>query len=481
MDISRFVAVLAAALSLAPAAGAAVLCVAPAQPACFSTISAALAAAADGDAIEVAAGRYVENLVVVRAVTLEGAAGERPVILPAISDPDCGGAGGGTLCAGASTLALVRASGVTLRNLVFDGDNPALHSGVALGGADVDARNGIVTDFDSGTFTDLTVERVEVRNVFRRGIQIVCDSFPARFAFRGDTVANVQGDPGTSVAILATGATGCTGEMIGNSVRDASDALNSNWSHGIVFRGNHVRRSGSGVHTDNAGAYAGSAADVIEGNVVTDCTDGGFGVWSFVSYLGPAFRHNLVSGCPVGMAALGMGGPAGAPVFEGNRVRGPGSAGIYLTSADLFGFGNFAVSAALQGNAVDGFDTGVLVEQAGAYASSASLSGDRLAHNRTGLAVAGGQATGEGLCVRRNATGASVAGGGALDVHGSAIARSGLGVGLVEGAADARQNWWGSPTGPAPAGRGDGVSAGVQVDPFLTRPPPAVCGDDDDR
>ena len=66
-------------------------------------------------------------------------------------------------------MVLVRADEVTIADLTIDGDNPALTSGVAVRGADVDARNGIETD-TGGPFNGLEVRNVTVKNVYLRAI-----------------------------------------------------------------------------------------------------------------------------------------------------------------------------------------------------------------------------------------------------------------------------------------------------------------------
>ena len=74
-----------------------------------------LASVASGDTINLAAGTYVENVAVNKAVTILGAGQGSSIIEPAVSDPNCGGAGGGTLCAPNNTVILVQAVGVTIQ------------------------------------------------------------------------------------------------------------------------------------------------------------------------------------------------------------------------------------------------------------------------------------------------------------------------------------------------------------------------------
>ncbi len=94
----------------------------------FSTIQAAVDAAANGDVIDVAAGTYVENVVVDKSVTIAGAGVGNTIVLPAVSNPNpCTGS---SLCGGAaSNVFLVQADNVVIHDLTVDGDNPALTAG----------------------------------------------------------------------------------------------------------------------------------------------------------------------------------------------------------------------------------------------------------------------------------------------------------------------------------------------------------------
>ena len=90
--------------------------------------------------INVAAGTYIEDPLLNKAVTLLGPnaainpnTGTRvaeAVILPAVSAPDP------STC---EVMAYLSASNITIKGFTFDGDNPALTSGVIIDGADVDA------------------------------------------------------------------------------------------------------------------------------------------------------------------------------------------------------------------------------------------------------------------------------------------------------------------------------------------------------
>ena len=79
---------------------------------------------------------------------------------------------------------------MTIEDLTVDGDNPGL-SGIPVGGADVDARNGIITNHSAGTFNNLTVDGVTVQNIYLRGMYA---SSGGTFSFTDNTIDNVQGD-----------------------------------------------------------------------------------------------------------------------------------------------------------------------------------------------------------------------------------------------------------------------------------------------
>lgn len=106
----------------------------------FCTIQVAIDDATAGDTITVAAGTYIEDPVIDKALTLLGPnatinpnTGTRvgeAIIVPAVSAPDP------AVC---EVMTYIEVSGVTIKGFTFDGDNPALTSNVLIGTADVDA------------------------------------------------------------------------------------------------------------------------------------------------------------------------------------------------------------------------------------------------------------------------------------------------------------------------------------------------------
>jgi hypothetical protein len=318
----------------------------------YLTIQAAIDAATTGDTLQVAAGTYIENVVVNKTVTLAGAGAGSTIVMPSVSNPNCGGAGGGSICTGSSNVILVQADNVVVHDLTVDGDNPALSGGFDVGGANVDARNGIITNHSAGVFTGLEVYNTTVKNIYLRGIYA---SSGGTFNFHHNTVTNVQAQ-NASIAIFAWYGPGI---MANNTVSYANDAISANHSKGIQFLNNTVTHSGSGVHTDNAGD-GGGFADLIQGNTISDCNTDGYGIFVFVPYIAPTVNNNTITNCAVGLSAWGQGLPV-TTQFKNNTVTGnmaTGSAGAYITT-DQIGYSYNDVSVNFSGNVITGFETGI--------------------------------------------------------------------------------------------------------------------------
>ncbi len=403
-------------------------------PGDYSTIQLAVDAAAC-TTVNVAAGTYVENITIARSLTLTGA-GNSTKIIPAISAADpCPGTGS-SLCGGmASNIILVQADNVTIANVLLDGDNPALTSGIVRGGADVDARNGIITNNNLGAYNNLTVHDVTVKNIYLRGIY---DWLGMGFNFHDNNVTNVQGDY-YSIAMFVWGGPGV---IANNNVSWANDAISANHSAGIQFLNNRITHSQSGVHTDNAGD-GGGTADLIQGNRV-DCQPGSsWGIWVFVPYIAPMVRNNTVSNCQVGLGAFGGAFLPSSTVttnFTGNRVDGKGLAGSVgvLVQTGTFGYGNTNTSAAFDHNTITNNAIGIQIDE------SVDIYQSPIPSSTTAVATA--------------------------VFHNNAITHNTtLGLTTTTASVNATCNWWGSKTGPSGAGSGtgDGVSSNVTFLPWL--------------
>jgi len=402
----------------------------------YKSIQAAINAASPGADVVIGPGHYFENLTVSKPVTLQGS-GPRTVLYPAISAPNPAGCSG-SLCVGASNMILVQADNVTITHLRLEGNNPKLTSGVVAGGHDIDARNGIIVDFNHapGIFNNLTVSNVTVSDVYLRGIYA---SSGGTFNLNHDTVNNVQGSS-SSVAMFNFGGSGV---MSDNTVTNANDAISANWSTGTQFLRNHISKSGSGVHTDNNGGDGG-VADLVQGNSVSGCPANGYGIFVFVPYVSATVDSNTVKGCYVGLGAYGSAVSGQGPTFSNNTVWGGtakttdpnGTYGAYLTTDQLgYAFGD--LTATLTGNLFEHFHTGMFVTQT----------------TPTPAQPSGGQAT---VTASPN--------------NSFLFTKTGVngGPGTV---VKAQNDWWGCTQGPN-KGRGCATATGtVQFTPWLTHAP----------
>lgn len=407
-----------------PAARADTLCVNPGgTDGCYATIQSAITAAVAGDTIEIWAGTYTENVVVNKTLILNGAGQDQTILMPAINGPTCSG---GSLCSGHSSVVLVQASSVHIQNMTIDGDNPNLTGGFAQGGADVNARNGIIENYNAGIFDGLEINNVLVKNIYLRGIY--ASSGGSNFNIHDNTVQNVQGEA-ASIAIMNFGGSGI---FSGNTVDQANDGIVSNWSRGTQYLNNNITNSSSGVHTDNAGSGASDTADLLQGNHVSACKTNGYGVWTFVPYTAPTINANIIEGCAVGLAHFGSRNNAQA-VFTNNEIDGAGTtggAGVYI-STDLTPYGSENVTTLLNNNIIAGFSDAVLVEAQTSYTATVAMENN------------------------------------AIEDAANGIVQSGDGAYTIA----AVHNWWGSASGPTvaanPGGSGAVIPSGVPFSPWL--------------
>ena len=418
----------------------------------YTSIQSALDAAAPGATITVGPGHYAENLVISKSVTLMGTGGRdedrgggATVLYPAFSaaNPTPCINNEGSFCGAdpsvVSNMILVQASNVSISNMVLEGDNPALSGGVNVGGANIDARNGIIEDWtQNANINNLTVQSVTVRDIFLRGIEAVWASGPGEtFNFSHNIVTNVQGDPNSIAMFNSWG----NGVMADNFVSGANDALSANWSTGTQFLDNRVTNSQSGIHTDNNGGNGG-VADLIQGNSVSHCVKDGYGIWVFAPYVSPTVKDNKVQGCYVGLGLFGSQVSGQGPTFSGNEVNGAGAttsdpAGTYgaYVSTDLLGNGYGDATATFTGNQLRNSSTGLFVTQTSPNYND----------------PVGGHAT--------------------VVASGNVIKGNGVGANGDPGTVlIASQNWWGCPMGPNAPGCDTAIGTTVFT-PWLTIAP----------
>lgn len=343
--------------------------------------------AQNGDLVKIGAGTYTENVTVNKGVEIRGSGEGSTKIIPAVSNTFCSS---GSLCAGASNVFLVQAGNVTIDQLMIDGDNPALTSGKVAGGADIDARNGIITDHTLNTvFNNLYVHHVTVKNIYLRAIYA---SSGGTFLFDHNTVSNVQADGG-SIALFNFGG---SGSFTNNTVSDVADGIVSNWSKGSVYTGNTVSNAGSGIHTDNNGG-SGGTGDLIRNNKVVNSPAGGYGIWVFAPYQPVQVKDNTVTNVEVGLMSAGQQLPV-TTHFSGNTVDGQGKAnttGVYVTT-DLFGYGTANSAADFFNNIIINNTDGFYLESESGRTLSLVANNNAISHNSNSNVTQGTGASGAG-------------------------------------------------------------------------------------
>ncbi len=401
---------------------------------CYSSIQGAINAATNGDTINIAAGTYIENVVVNKSVTLAGAGIGNTIVLPATSSPGC--AVQSSLCGGsASNVFLIQADNVVIHDLTADGDNPSLTSGIVRNGADLDARNGIIEDYYTGSWQGLTVYNVEVKNIYLRGIYPSTSDLS--FSIHNNIVTNVAGEPASIGIFVWAG----SGTIENNTVSYANDGIAANHSKGVQILNNTVTHSSSGIHTDNAGD-SGGTADLIKGNTV-DCTavPGAYGIFVFVPYIAPTVEENAITHCSVGISAWGGQGVATTTQFTSNTITGDLSAnstGVYITTS-IISWGYQDVAAVFSNNRITGFADGVLVEAGPDAGNPVAWSSQTITATFSQNQIEGNT---EGMHT---------------GTQGTYIVT-------------AVKNWWGDETGPGTIGSGSGdtIGNGIPFSPWCT-------------
>jgi hypothetical protein len=432
----------------------------------FAAIQAGLEGVTASGTVNVAAGTYTENVTVTKGVTITGEGAGVTTLIPALSGPNpCSGA---SLCPGASNLMLIEASDVTISGLTLDGDNPAITSAYDVGGANLDARNGIITNHGLGsTITGLNVHHTTVRNIYLRGMY--ASTSLGTFDFHDNTVTNVQAE-GASIGMFSFTASGA---YTNNTVSFCNDAISANHSRGITFTGNTVTNSASGIHTDNSNS-GGGTADTISGNTVSDSPVNGYGIWVFVPYNTVTVENNSVTNVDIGLGSFGYYSlPARAsghaPQTASYRPPPPSlnttEPGRTAIAADPGDEGDSPAlppySASFTGNMVDGQNK---ANSIGAYISTTTFffpSGN----NKTSMArnTVTGNADGFYLEAQTGFTLETAIE--ANRIYGNTVGVETDASGTLNGSME--NNWWGCNGGPNTAGCETAAASGTDFDPWV--------------
>jgi hypothetical protein len=410
------------------AAHAANLCVNPGGTnGCYSTISAAVAAAGDNDVIRVARGTYHEDVVITKSLSLLGAGA------------DC---------------TVIDASGL-LNGINIDGyDNPGLAHVIVSG---FTVKNANAQGILATNATDVTISDNHLFGNDRSltfgpsGPECLAPGFPDYFQ---------------------------AGEGF-----DCGEAIHlSGVDHSIVAHNYVVRNAGGILLSDDTGQ---THDNLISGNWVEknpyDCgiTLASHNISTPVYPPPPGVFHNRIIGNRSAYNGLASGEGAGVGIFAaapgaqdyGNTVSDNVLVGNALPGVAMHSHApgqmlddNVIVGNRISGNGTDG-DLGAGLLPMGISISSAVVP-------VTGTVIAQNVFKGEGIDVAINATN----GGSATDAHFNSffgkVGVDNLGMGSVS----ATSNWWGCPKGPGAYRCSTTEGSGITVDPWLVWPFDGVGG-----
>lgn len=424
----------------APALLAATLCVNPHGTAgCKTTISAAVAAAASGDTIQVAPGTYKEDVIITKSIALIGAASSMPVI-------DATGLSNGIFVNGMAAapkagVSRVIVSGFLIRNANFEGILVANASDVTLAGNKV---------FDNDKALDISTP--------------VCNGIPA-------FETNEDDDCGEGIHLMAT-------------------------DHAIVVRNESAFNSGGILITDETGP---NHANLIKENSVHDNP---FDCGITLASHGPATSVIPSAGLPFGVtdntilnnvvkrngfqvpgagAGVGIFAPFPGTTDAGNVVVGnvlvdnglPGitmhnHAAAPLPAPQVNMNDNVFVDNQISGNGRDTLDAATSGPTGINIFSVAPISGTVVAQNvieHESIDVAFNAPTGQ------------------LNAHFNDFAASSIGIDNIgTGIVDATENWWGCASGPGTGRCASTTGPGTTiVTPWLTRPVDQVSGNQNEQ
>lgn len=331
------------------------------------SIQAAVDAAAPGDIINVEAGDYAELITIDKSVDLRGPNygvspnGARSVmaapatVYPPASAPD------------SDALIEVEASDVSIDGFTFDGDNPALTSGViGTNGADLDAAEAIVVYFDD--VNNLTVSNNTIQNFSYFGITLYGASFSAPETSGHLIDDNLFSDLGTYQSGFAL----------------------ASWGGGILLYNNQYTRVTNnvmtnvriGIQTGNfQKAHTGDPMyQVIDGNTIEARRRGIF--YNLHNYSPYTVSNNDISALVStdeqaagsiwdGMLLASLGNNMGVSTISGNMIDGSAVTARETEGIEVWNVSDDA-AVSIEDGEISGVDTGIFLNNFEGYASNAS-------------------------------------------------------------------------------------------------------------
>ena len=446
----------------------------------YQTIQLGVDAAVPGGTVYVAAGTYVQDLVIDKAVTLLGTnAAINPntgmrvteaVLYPKTSAPDP------AVC---ENMVYLKVSNVTVKGFTFDGDNPALTTGVTINGANVDACE-ILAGYEG--MGNIVVENNILKHATYAGVDFYNYTNPAA----------------TSGSYIRY-----------NRFEDIGETT-YNWGIGILLYNNFYAEVTNNVLTGvRTGVQTGNYSQANPG-APAKISDNKIGVWRLGIFHNLAYSNAspfTISGNTIvaetypgankwnGLLLSSIGSPVNATITD-NTITIPGAVSFpspgYTAGYNVW---NVTTSApiTIKGGTVTGGDYGVFVNNYEGYSSDANNTAVKidgvaiLGSNIAGVYVKDSPANTNGATVYANiqscsidtnATGILVEGADATaKANNSSIAgNTTIGVNnTTTTVMDATNNWWGAASGPGPVGpgSGDSVSTLRQLQPLADHWPDA--------
>ena len=330
-------AVLAA--SPAQAAGGATIFVAPSPPgigagsgSCltpnYNTIGAAVAAASNGDTIDVCAGTYAENVAINKSLTVDGAQAGIDARTRSGSESIINGGSGANLT--------ITADNVTVDGFTLNGPSSSAAIVMENGNVGETIQNNIINNPGAAAYSntsDTVIRKNVVNNVFASatdGFQFntspIHDVSISDNKFGGANENNYNAD----VTII-----GPFGGAVNSNITVSGNAANGDGTLVALFTVNGAHVTGNtvtgGVHSSQIYVGGGNSNVTISGNTVSSGGSAvnvanafGDGPNSSVTITGNNFRNNG-TGVKVGSGAIASGGSV---VANRNRLAGNSAFGI---------------------------------------------------------------------------------------------------------------------------------------------------------
>jgi hypothetical protein len=278
-----------------------------------------------GDTVNVAAGKYAETIVIGKPLTLLGAGEESVTVYPDSSDVGLPTPQDPPSFRG-SQMVVVQADKVTIDGFTFDGDNPDLTPVGTL-----DARNGIITNYNLGNWDSLTVIHCTVENIYFRGIYATALSSITGIDFKYNTVHNITGVSMQSAGIMLWNG---NGRVENNKCSDVSQGIFLHSGSSGFVRFNQADSCDLGI-----GANGNNNSIGIIANRITNSNQG---IQTIAIGAPVTLTGDTIDNCKYGLVLYGLGSSQtdmGSSIINGRNVY--NSVGIYAsTDVSPYGVGN---------------------------------------------------------------------------------------------------------------------------------------------